>query len=290
MPKLSKALQNDLELAAESILPGDTEHFICPVCSGGSSKEESFYITKLEDGAVLFICHRASCGLKGRISGGVGEVEKRVPKISKVKTKKEISIEKLLASILPEPPDSVIKYVQDKYNINLVYNFVRWTESFSPTAPDSSTETSGRIALPIFDELFTLKGYDLKDVYKTQAPKSLIMKDPEYKGGAWYPVTIENTSSLIIVEDLLSAIAVRSFGIDALALLGTHITDECAEQINNQKYKRVVVALDNDATSKATSIVVSGTLNNSHLLILPKDIKDMSLEERATLLEPYKAP
>jgi hypothetical protein len=287
MPKLSKILQDSLELTSALMEPGTTESTTCPMCSGGSSKDASFYITKLEDGVLLFICHRASCGLKGRIApGSVGEVERKRPSAAKEKTKKELTVEKLLDLYLPTPPTEISKYAQDKYNIDLDYNFVRWTSAFSPSTPDSSP--AGRIAIPIFDVYYELMGYDLKDILKTQNPKSLIMKKADYHGGAWYTVDYTNTPCLIVVEDLLSAIAVKSFGIDAVALLGTHITEDALEQINAQQYGTVLIALDNDALSVATRIATSGTIRNAQLLSLDKDIKDMSLEQRTTLLAPFK--
>jgi len=53
----------------------------CPFCGGGRSKDEAFYITRLNHYA-LYVCHRATCGKRGRLA--LGDYVSTVDDIRKV--------------------------------------------------------------------------------------------------------------------------------------------------------------------------------------------------------------
>jgi hypothetical protein len=133
--------------------------------------------------------------------------------------------------------------------------------------------------MPILDWYFTTHGLVLRDLSGTQFPKALTFRKMEYKGPAWACDPEHGRGDLIIVEDLISAQVVMQSGVDACALLGTHITDEMAEDINNKQYDRVWVALDKDALATGTAIAVGGKLRNAKLMTLQKDFKDMTIGE-----------
>jgi len=82
----------------------------------------------------------------------------------------------------------------------------------------------------------------------------------------------------IIVEDCPSACSISHLA-HGISLMGTSLLDEHIEII--KKFKKVYVALDKDATSKAISLIRK--LRNyvpTKLIVLNKDLKDMNKGER----------
>lgn len=55
-----------------------------------------------------------------------------------------------------------------------------------------------------------------------------------------------SSSTVILVEDVLSALRVSALGWDALALCGTELHPEAANFILTEGYKRAIVFLDGD--------------------------------------------
>ena len=87
------------------------------------------------------------------------------------------------------------------------------------------------------------------------------------------------------MEDCPSACSVSGLT-TGLALMGTSLLDEHIEII--KKFKKVYVALDKDATSKAISLIRK--LRNyvpTKLIVLNKDLKDMNRGERDEFIKRY---
>jgi DNA primase len=87
---------------------------------------------------------------------------------------------------------------------------------------------------------------------------------------------------LIVVEDPFSAYAAAEYGYRGCALLGVHVPQTLEEYL--LQYEEIVVALDNDATGKAARLCQQLSYLNVRQLFLEKDIKDMNLHERSSLL------
>ena len=88
----------------------------------------------------------------------------------------------------------------------------------------------------------------------------------------------------IIVEDCPSACCVSD--IFRIGLMGTTLLDEHIDVIKN--YKKVFVALDKDATSKAYMIVRKlWNYVPTKLIVLNKDLKDMERGERNEFIRRY---
>lgn len=273
----SKQTRTEILLEAANLQSGETITIVCPECGGGSSAEKSCSITKKDDGRILWICFRDSCKIKGSSAAGKGTA---LPKPEKQpKSPKLMRLETFMKVRKDAVPDALQELAASRFSIDLRKAFTRYTTAYSP-------EGKGRIAIPIFSKYMDLEGYDLKDMLKEQTPKSLTMCG-EYGGVAWYMHSFWPGKTLVITEDLLSAIATRQEGLDAAALLGTHITDSMVEDINSINYDTVLIALDNDAISTATEIVAKGKIKNARLLPLSKDIKNMTIAERRTLFADY---
>ena len=265
MAKISKLTRQEISLEGSNLQAGETVTILCPECDGGTSKAKTLSITKKESGSIAFICFRDSCQIKGYLKASGGSpVKKEITK------KKPLVAEKLIEAQHEEVPPPTELLVQEKYNVSLTKHYCRW---------DSKME---RVLMPIFDSDVELRGYIARS-YTGAEPKALTFKEADYAGPAWYTTGFIPTSSLIIVEDPVSAMSLNDLGVDAVALLGTHISEETATMINREFYKTVYLSLDVDAFAKA---VKSHTLlQNCKLAALPKDIKDMSVKERIKWLE-----
>ena len=87
------------------------------------------------------------------------------------------------------------------------------------------------------------------------------------------------------MEDCPSACSVSGLT-TGLALMGTSLLDEHIEII--KKFKKVYVALDKDATSKAISLIRKfRNYVPTKLIVLNKDLKDMNRGERDEFIKRY---
>jgi hypothetical protein len=112
--------------------------------------------------------------------------------------------------------------------------------------------------------------------------------------GPWYATfrpTGENLAPglVVIVEDALSAALLAEDGITAIALLGTNLSLEAAQEIAaHDRGMTYVVLLDPDAAGMDATLKVAERLRTAgaraHSGIIDKDVKDMPLEERHDLI------
>ena len=85
-----------------------------------------------------------------------------------------------------------------------------------------------------------------------------------------------------VVEDAASACSISSH-IAGVAVLGTNLLDEHIDYLT--KYPRVFVALDKDATDKAVDMVKTlCKVVPTKLMVLPRDLKNMTKDERDDFL------
>ena len=117
--------------------------------------------------------------------------------------------------------------------------------------------------------------------------RSLNERKPKWRryGNSKYPYICGRGDIAFIVEDCPSACSMASIG-QGIALMGTTLLDEHVDVI--KKYKKVFVALDKDATSKA--YIMMRKLRNyvpTKLIVLNKDLKDMERGERNEFIRRY---
>ena len=110
--------------------------------------------------------------------------------------------------------------------------------------------------------------------------RTLTNRKPKWRryGDNKTPFVCGKDDNVIIVEDCPSACSVSGLT-TGLALMGTTLLDEYIDVIKN--YKKVYIALDKDATTKAISMMKR--LRNyvpTKLIVLNKDLKDMQIGER----------
>jgi hypothetical protein len=77
----------------------------------------------------------------------------------------------------------------------------------------------------------------------------------------------------VVVEDCASATAISSL-VTGVALLGTHLTEE-VEEVLCDKFDKVTVALDKDATIKSLSLInqLKWGISNLDVIVLERDLK-----------------
>lgn len=239
---------------------------LCPACKGGSSNEKTFSVSRRE-GRLLYICHRASCGVRGStgsagpsFSGGTKQVSTRGA-VGRWAFREAASV-----------TGSVKKILYDKYEI---------TESQISRCKIGIDELTERLVLPVLSFRGDVEGATLRSLKVGEKPKSLTHTEPGAM--AWY--LNHNSDTLIIVEDQFSAIRASEY-MNAVALLGVNLNDERADAIKKAGFKRVFIALDYDAFGVSLELSIK---YRSYLNLIPlrleKDIKDMSRQELEQWLE-----
>ena len=102
----------------------------------------------------------------------------------------------------------------------------------------------------------------------------------KYRGGSLHNPL--GYSTVVVVEDMPSAISISDW-VAGYALLGTDMRDEHIDDL--KKFKRVIIALDNDATDKALKHVCKlSKYADTDFLMLKHDLKTMGEEEREGII------
>lgn len=274
-PKLS---MQDLLLAdrkLESLLSEIPAHsnmagLICPYCNGGDKKEKSFSVTRNEYLA-LYICHRASCGVRGRrlipnsIGGVITDAGVKYPDEPKYYKKATLDI-----------PEDIEDLLLKKYHLTKADLFradIKW-------APDE--KPSGRLYFPLRSYHGISWGCVLRSMDKKANPKSLtyLFKDGQGRGAWWVNHLMDDC--VVVVEDPISAIRLQKY-VTSVALLGTNLSFATVDDIKgkmNNKHGTILIALDKDATAQAIKLAIQYNLILPiTVAMLDKDIKDMTDDE-----------
>jgi len=249
----------ELELEGASLDPGESVRLRCPFCR---AKEKSLSLTSTDDGALLFHCYRAGCGASGVLGGGPRLVRTRVERRSRAK------------------PDITGRLVAlsdlgDQWGM---------TPGILRTLGVKWDPETGRIALPAYGPTGLVRGYVLRAV-DGRTPKVLswpMTDEPLLSWNRWYgyPSSTGRDDRVVAVEDIPSALRLERVGVRAVALQGTHLTDDAAAELIKEATD-LVIALDADATTKALSTARKLRLHfrTCTVLALEKDIKDQTAEE-----------
>lgn len=248
-------------LAPDTQLSGQ----VCPSCKGGRSHERSLSVGRA--GAFLWWrCHRASCGKRGKARvSGVGDE----PETTDQKRKRERVFKRM-------PLPLKLKYqLAEQYNIAPeTFDVARW--SYTPDYDGYGP----RVIFPIFSPDGRVRGEQFRS-YTGHEPKSFTNVELGEQALSWYRFR-KYGKILVIVEDIPSAVrAAESQAMDAVALLGTVLNIDRVLEIREQGYKKVWLALDNDALNQAVKYKKEfGHYLPDVLMVkaLDEDIKDMSPE------------
>lgn len=250
-------MNSHIQQLIDEVNPFESKRFNCPVCNGSNS----FSVTN--KGAVIdFNCFKAGCTLRGKqnLKMSTDEIRKRLDKILAAPKPFEIPKHWTRGS-----NERCIKFLA-KYNCLEPYRRGLFSIAYDPKEDRLvflSTNAQGVV--------IGATGRSLK--YQK-------VKTRNYDGSASVPFIIGNSKRLMIVEDCLSAVAVTNIkNMSGMALLGTNVKDEYIEHL--QRFEVIYIALDKDARNKALDINQNLVYyhNNTHVVLLDKDIKNMTLEE-----------
>ncbi len=221
-------------------------------------------MTRDEEG-LLYNCYRASCDTYGRASG-----------------------RSLTAAPRPERRDCLKPFTGALHELTdewreYLHGEVGFDAEHVRVARARRTD-EGRIAFPILDPIGKRRGFCLRS-YTGGVPKALTRMDTHephtsyYRADEW-----ERGPECWLVEDIPSAVRAARY-VDTVALLGTTMTDEAAEEVAKY-YRRVVWALDADATTTALAQRRTWALHfqDASVQVLECDLKDMTEENLMNLI------
>lgn len=244
---------------AAALEPGTSIRTVCPFCGGGRSGEASMVLSHADDGALLFVCHRAHCGASGRLGGGA--VLRRPERRETV-----IRTYDGLRAELPEETQGLIRE--------------RW--HFGRALPPTWAWSGTRLLMPVRGPQREHRGW-LARALDDRKPKVLTYR--EVADGAfvhWAGNPLPGIR-IVVVEDIPSAERLGMLGYWAVALLGTHMNDEAQREIVSQSLRfasTVTVALDRDASNKTLAYAQALRWHTAALaLLIDKDFKDMTDSE-----------
>ena len=200
---------------------GDTVRGDCPDCGGKNT-----FTANKSGGAVLYNCYKLGCKISGVHTVGMtaADIQARMQEIEQDKPKPKVE-----AMVLPEyvvPSGSGLDAFRDKWDLHdqgLMYDL-----------------KDRRAVFPIFNN-----GVMLDAVGRALAgaePKWL-----RYTGKANYFLA-GTGETVVVVEDVISAITVAKLGFTGMAILGTSLSVAHMSQLGD--YSQVIVALDPDAAHK----------------------------------------
>lgn len=240
---------------------------VCPACKGGSSQEKSFRVSR-GGGVLLYYCHRSSCDFGGRVG---------VPEPGGGEGTKPTSTSKRVRIPTTGLDQESTELLAQRYGIT-----GQIAESLGlRRCSEQSGYYSGRLYLPIVRPDLKESGANLRSLKEGVTPKSIIqLFDPESVSSSWVKLK-RRSDLLVIVEDQFSAYRAGTY-YHSLALLGTNLNESKIDEILQQsRYSKIILALDNDATMQAVKLSIRWRrkLPNLEVRGLAKDIKDMNDEE-----------
>jgi hypothetical protein len=257
-----------------SLAVGQKKSFdYCPFCEGGANKDKgTFSVTRDSVNLLLYNCKRNKCRASGRIlAAGGGYSAAAAPSSTAFKpfpyTKpvEEIAIE-----------DAV--WISEKWHLELedIYN--------SGWVIASEEKGFMPIVMPVLSPRGMCRGHVLRIQNQDDSKTVRTFKTQEGPWISWYR---NGNADIVVVEDSISALACAAEGLTGVSLCGTEMSPDKFEEIvsNCPSNGKIWIALDRDAVSTGFEYLKRYRLYfpNINLLMLRKDIKNMTIRERLEL-------
>jgi hypothetical protein len=253
---------------------GSTKNIDCVFCEGGAHGDKNtLSVTRDSAGLVLYICHRAKCGTRGRIlTLGAG--------YSTAAVGQKTFIPNPYKGMVREFTIEELSLMSDLWRVDL--------EDVHHAGWGVATQEGGYIPLimPVVSPAGECRGHVLRVQNKDGSKTVRGFKVRDEPWLAWY---ITHSSDIVVVEDQISALRASEF-CTAVALLGTEMSqDKFEEIVGLSGVRRVWFGLDRDALGTGLELLRKYRLYfpNINLLMLPKDIKNMSTSEMISLGGPF---
>lgn len=157
--------------------------------------------------------------------------------------------------INPNKKDRVV-YLPDDFEQYTPNSAKRWLRKYGVTDEEISKYRFGysanmnRLIMPVFnstDGLVFWQGRKLNT--QDPGPKYISMKAT--RDNIWFDCVNPKDTSVVLVEDILSALAVKRAGFSSIALLGSHIGTKIAKLLQDKNIKTVCVWLDPDKRTES---------------------------------------
>lgn len=244
-----------LALDAAALEPGTSVRMVCPFCGGGRSREPCMVLTHGDDGALLFVCHRAHCGASGRLGGGP---------VLRRPDRRETVVRPYDGPRFAIPED-VAAAVQERWHFNV-------------SLPDTWCWSGSRLMMPIRGPLHEHRGW-IGRALDDRKPKVLTYREAvDCAFIHWAGDRARQT--IVVVEDIPSAERLARLHYRGVALLGTHMDDLAQREIVGEALRndvRVLVALDRDAARKTLAYTEALRWHvPAAAVLLTHDVKDMA--------------
>ena len=268
--------RSNILLTAEDLYIGESVRGACPWCS-----KDTFTVTRAELG-VLYNCYRDSCRRVDSSAGFIG-----IDRIAGLPPKREKPQRRVR---FYDADINMLAPVQHGY-LQAVYGLtpkqaeshgIRYAPHFQSKMLDG-TWLAGRYVLPLMDPRGYTRGHDLHTWNREAERKSIIY--PHQANGAmvsWHHphTTYIMPNTVVLVEDIMSAIKVAGTGRMAVALMGTSVSPDALEELMAWTPAEVIVALDADATDTAYQFVWDHKILFPHIRVatLHCDVKDMKTD------------
>lgn len=250
------------ELAPEQVARG----MECPFCH---SDEKAFVVTRKQLSA-LYICHRAGCSRKGRVTVGASDKP-----IGGSFYRRASGSNKLAEAInrLEPLPLSVVKFMFERYNLppgKLNSYGVMWSPSLE------------RVFFSIRNQYGNEVGGVLRRLAPGTGPKTLtVMTVPEASPIAFYGAPSQSKGKVqLVVEDQLSAMRAAAL-VPTTALLGTNLNVVGMNAIRKLQPRKLVICLDADAFNKGLELQKRWRDCFEECVVVkpPCDLKDMTEDD-----------
>ena len=205
----------------------------CPFCNHNNT-----LIIRRIDSDLFWNCFSASCSAKGKHEGEMSMQQV----IDTVVKQKEYGNQK--ECVFTQPKSFVSIFSTDKCTDYLKKNHC--IESYIKGKAKIKYDVKQHRAVFLIKENEKVKGAIGRGLNSQVYPKWFMY------GSKTYPFICGNTDTAVLVEDCASACAVSEVH-TGVALMGTSLPDSYIPVLK-KKFKKVIVALDRDATTKAFDI------------------------------------
>jgi len=236
-----------------SIFSGSNIRTDCPVCNN----KNTFSITDFRD-SIKFNCFHADCNAQGRLGKGLDENSFKEPKVMTGNYSNSPCIALSQNWRKTDLPRSALTYLK---RVNCYH---QWRNNTADIRYDFKED---RV-------VFCLTEQDTGKVIDAAGRALAHDTVPKWYryGSSRIPFVCGNGKIATVVEDCASAVRIAHL-CSGVALLGTSLFPEALKEL--EKYDKVVVALDHDATLKALGMVqeIQSYVSDVSMAILDKDLK-----------------
>lgn len=248
----------------------------CPYCNGGRSADRSLSISLTSGGAILYMCHRASCKAKGIIGPrGTGGIHSSGGGVS-------FNPKRYSGKVGPLFLED-FEFLDGRYGLSVD---LITSSGWMRMVDFPNTELPPPLIMPIISPNGMFRGVCTRRTDAEGKKQVRVFKEVDEPLLCWYRHV---NPKVIVVEDQISALKASNY-CTAVALMGTNLdynkVEEIAEVANGAP---VWIALDRDATAKAFDYfkLYRAWIPELSLLMLTKDIKDMRDDEILNLKGPF---